>query len=118
MQRVKPTSEVYSCQKHQATILEEKEPTVSKKKNSKRGKYNSEKISQESKAEIGKYASKHGVTRAIRHFKDRNLKASTVRDWRTSYLLQLKKSSKEAEPGQAMVVKELLASVPLLCITS
>ena len=33
----KPTSEVYSCQKHQATILEEKEPTVSKK-NSKRGK--------------------------------------------------------------------------------
>ena len=27
----KPTSEVYSCQKHQATILEEKEPTVSKK---------------------------------------------------------------------------------------
>ena len=40
----KHTSEVYSCQKHQATILEEKEPTVSKKKNSKRGKYNSEKI--------------------------------------------------------------------------
>ena len=27
----KPRSEVYSCQKHQATILEEKEPTVSKK---------------------------------------------------------------------------------------
>ena len=96
----KPTNGVYSCQQHQVSSLEE----IAKKSRSKRGKYNSEKISQESKAEIGKYASENGVTRAIKNFKDKNLKPSTVRDWRTLYLPQLKKLSKEAEPGQAVVV--------------
>ena len=83
----KPMNGVYSCQQHQVSSLEEKEPAaVAKKSCSKRGKYNSEKISQESKAEIGKYASENGVTRAIKNFKDKNLKPSTVRDWRTLYL--------------------------------
>uniref|UniRef100_A0A1X7TF47 Uncharacterized protein n=1 Tax=Amphimedon queenslandica TaxID=400682 RepID=A0A1X7TF47_AMPQE len=89
-------------------VWRRKPAAVAKKGCSKRGKYNSEKISQESKAEIGKYASENEVTRAVKHFKDKNLKPSTVRDWRTLYLLQLK-LSKKAEPGQAVVVKELPA---------
>ena len=48
-----------------------------------RGEY--AKFSQVEKTRIAKYASEHGVSKAIRHFKESNLKESTVRDWKKLY---------------------------------
>ncbi len=87
----KPTTQIYSCQPQHGTCSNQRPDSVVSKKNFKRGKYNDQKISQEATAEIGKYASENGISRTMKHFKDRNLKASTVRDWRASYLLELKK---------------------------
>ena len=50
-----------------------------KRKPTSRNKYI--KLSLEKKAEIGKYTSKNGVANAVRHYKDPNLKESSVRDW-------------------------------------
>uniref|UniRef100_A0A1X7U5E1 Uncharacterized protein n=1 Tax=Amphimedon queenslandica TaxID=400682 RepID=A0A1X7U5E1_AMPQE len=46
----------------------------------KRGTYN--KIYAEDKAPIGKYASEHSVAKAVRKFKGKDLKDSSVRDWK------------------------------------
>ena len=45
----------------------------------------------EQKAKVGKYAAENGTTKALRHFaKDMpNLKDSTVRGWKTTYLREL-----------------------------
>jgi len=38
---------------------------------------------------IEKYASEHGPTKAVRHFKEKDLKESSVRDWKKAYEVQL-----------------------------
>ena len=88
------------------TTLGRKE-TKDVKKKSKRGKYNQ--LSQEKKAEIARYASEHGVLKAVRNFKEMNVKETSVRDWRNLYLLELKKNCKVAEPGERVIVKKLPA---------
>jgi hypothetical protein len=51
-------------------------------------------FSSEKKAMIAKYASENRVSRALRHFSDKNLKESTVRDWVKVYRLELDNISK------------------------
>ena len=71
---------------------------------SKRGHYSF--ISVENKAKIAKYASEHGVTALLRHFKQTGefteLKESTVHGWVTVYQGQLAMRSREvtAFPGK------------------
>ena len=47
----------------------------------------------------GKYAAVNGTTNAIRHFSKEfpNLKESTMRGWRSAYLLELNRRTKEGE---------------------
>ena len=48
-----------------------------------------QKLSSKEKTAIGKYASEHGVASAIRRYKDKNLKESSVRDWRVPVTVHL-----------------------------
>ena len=69
------------CSVSTATIKEvSRQVQEVQKSGKKRGHYS--KFSEKEKALVGKYASEHGVLKAVRHFKDMNLKESTVRDWR------------------------------------
>ena len=54
----------------------------------KRGEYL--KFSKEEKIVIAKYASEHGVAKAIRHFQGKNVKENSVRDWKRIYEKELK----------------------------
>ena len=65
------------------------------------------KLSLEKKAEIGKYASENGVAKAARHYKDLDVKESSVRDWRDAYLKEIRAKRKEAKPGEEIVVTKL-----------
>ena len=60
---------------------------VEAKAKKKRGQYL--KISPKEKAANGKYARENGVASAVRKFKDKNLKESSVRDWRNAYIKEL-----------------------------
>lgn len=71
----------------------------------KRGQYL--KFSNEEKATIGKYASEHGVARAGRHFKDKNVKESSIRDWKKAYEIEVNEKCKRAKPGEPVVVTTL-----------
>ena len=73
----------------------------------KRGEY--QKFSPKEKAEIGKYASEHGVTKTIKHFQKKGVevKASSVRDWRRAYEKELKGMIAEAKPGEIVTVQSL-----------
>ncbi len=59
-----------------------------RKVSKKRGEYS--KHSAEDRVEIGKYASKHGVAKAVRQFNNKDVKESTVRDWKKLYDSTLK----------------------------
>ena len=72
---------------------------------SKRGEYN--KANAKDKATIGAYASLHGVAKAIRHFKEQQLKESTVRDWKKLYEKELLDKKKSAKPGEDVTMKTL-----------
>ncbi len=65
-----------------------------RKVSKKRGEYS--KHSAEDRLEIGKYASKHGVAKAVRQFNNKDVKESTVRDWKKLYDTEFKKMSKFA----------------------
>ncbi len=45
-------------------------------------------MNQEEKAIVAKYASENGIAKAVRHFKDTNLKET--RDWKRMYKNELK----------------------------
>ena len=62
-------------------------------------------LSPEEKATIAKYASDHGVSKALKHFKEKQLKESSVRDWLKLYRLELQRKSKAKVPDQQMSVK-------------
>ena len=71
----------------------------------KRGEYIS--ISQEEKAKIARYASENGISKAVKHFADKNVKESTVRGWKLAYEKELKEKRKAAAPGEGIVVDSL-----------
>uniref|UniRef100_A0A1X7U603 Uncharacterized protein n=1 Tax=Amphimedon queenslandica TaxID=400682 RepID=A0A1X7U603_AMPQE len=83
----------------------EKEETKSVKSKTKRGEYLS--ISQEEKAKIAKYASENGISKAVKHFADKNVKESTVRGWKSAYETELRERRKSAAPGEGIVVDSL-----------
>jgi len=58
-------------------------------------------------ATIRKYASDHGVAAAVKEFSKKNLKESSVRDWRGAYLKDFKEKTEEAKPGEKVVVTAL-----------
>jgi len=74
-------------------------------KGSKRGEY--QKFTSEDKAKIGKYASKNGVRNAARKFKGKNLKESSVRDWRDLYLNELQDRRKMVKLGEEIIIDTL-----------
>ena len=82
----------------------------------KRGSYM--KLSLKEKAEIERYASEHGIAKARRHFKDKQLKDSSIRDWRKAYETELKAKAADAKPGEVVFVSSLtpkrLGRPPLL----
>ena len=65
------------------------------------------KLSLEKKAKIGKYASVNGVANAVKHYKDLNLKESSVRDWRDAYLQEVCLQQKTAKPGEEIIIDKL-----------
>lgn len=47
------------------------------------------------------------MAKAVRHFKDKNAKDSSVRDWKNMYEKELKKRSKNAGIGEEVQVESL-----------
>ena len=95
-----------SCSVPKAIIKEVNRPVLEVQKNlKKRREYG--KFSDKKKALVGKYASQHGVSRAVKHFKDMKLKESSVRDRRNLYLKQLHAEIVLAKPGEEVEVKSL-----------
>lgn len=74
-------------------------------KDSKRGSYI--KLSSEEKATIAKYACENGVANAVRHFKEKNLKTTSVSDWKKIYERELSKKKKYAASGEVLCVPSL-----------
>ena len=64
-------------------------------------------ISQEEKAAIGKFASEHSVTKAVRKFNDKGVKESTIRGWRRLYEEELHSMSGAASFSEEVVVSSL-----------
>ena len=64
----------------------------------KRGEYL--KFSEKEKAIIAKYASEHGVAKAVRHFQGKNIKESSVRDWKRIYEKELKDKLHLGKPSK------------------
>ena len=91
--------------KHTITDSEIVKNTEKKPEGKKRGEYN--KLSQKDKAMIGRYASEHGVTKAVKHYSEKNVKESSVRDWKRLYEKELKNRCKEANLGEVVVVDAL-----------
>ncbi len=52
---------------------------------------------------IGRHASENGIASAVRFFNKKNLKESSVRDWKTLYEKQLKKLIEQARPEDKVV---------------
>ena len=90
---VRPISNCFDgelpCSLPAATVNEVSRQIQEVQKSRKKRRHYS-KFSDKEKALVGKYASEHGVLNAVCHFKDMNLKESTVRDWRNLYLKQLR----------------------------
>ena len=65
------------------------------------------KISSTEKAVVCRYASVNGVAKPCRHFKEKNLKENTVRDWLKIYKQALNTKLMMAKEGEAIIVKEI-----------
>ena len=65
------------------------------------------KFTPEEKAEIAEYATEHRVSRACQHYKDKNVKKTSVIDWRNAYEKELKKKVAGIKPGEAVSVTSL-----------
>ena len=65
------------------------------------------KFSEKEKAVIAKYASEHGVAKAVCHFQGKNVKESSVRDWKRIYEKELKYKHKNATPGITIKIASL-----------
>lgn len=67
------------------------------------------KLAPEEKATIGRYASEHGVSKAVKHFKDKSVKDSSVRDWMRAYNREVQEQLRAASLG---TVVEPVLSLP------
>ena len=85
------TSELSNSRSSTSLEKEIEKETKSVKSKTKRGEYLP--ISQEEKAKIAKYASENGISKAVKHFADKNVKKSTVRGWKSAYEMRKKKIS-------------------------
>ena len=65
------------------------------------------KFSKEEKVVIAKYASEHGVAKAIWHFQSKNAKENSVRGWKRIYEKELRDKRKNATPGKTIKIKSL-----------
>ena len=65
-----------------STIIETNKQGLEVTEKKRRGEYN--KLSPEDKAAVGKYASENGVTKAMRHFKEKDVKETSVKDWKNT----------------------------------
>ena len=77
------------------------------------------KFSEKEKVVIAKYASEHGVARAVCHYQGKNVKESSVlRDWKRIYVKELKDKRKNVTPGKTIEIASLpskkLGRPPLL----
>ena len=54
-----------------------------------------------------KYTSENGVAKAVRDCEDLNVKDSSVRDWRDTYLKEVHIQRKAVKPGEEIVVTKL-----------
>ena len=88
----------------EAKVAGDKEE-VSEVKKARRGEYT--RLSQEDKAAIGRYACENGVSRALAWYRDKNVKRSSVSDWKRAYEKELQAKSKDTEPGKAVMVEAL-----------
>ena len=86
-------------------LLDKRDKSDGSKQKKSRGKYLS--FSSEEKATIGRYASEHGVAKAMKHFKDKGAKESSVRDWMKAYERELRDKIKNASPGVPVTVTTL-----------
>ena len=64
-------------------------------------------MKQEEKAKVAKYSSENGVAKTLRHFKQMNLKETSVRDWKKLYEKELKSMRGSMTPGTSLVVNTL-----------
>jgi len=94
-----PSSKVMYEPRHLVCLVEERGKS--------RGNY--VKLSLTEKATIGKYTSDHGVAAAVKEFSKKNLKESSIRDWRDAYLRDFKEKTEEAKPGEKVVVTALFS---------
>ena len=88
-------------------LLDKRDKSDGSKQKKLRGKYLS--FSSEEKATIGRYASEHGVAKAMKHFKDKGAKESSVQDWMKVYERELRicDKIKNASPGVPVTVTTL-----------
>ena len=73
----------------------------------KRGEYI--KLTQNEKAAIGRYTSEHGITKAVRHYKEKDVKETSVWDWKNLYEKELKDKCALAAARETVVVAMLTA---------
>ena len=97
------TAKVPSTEKTEAEIESKIGEDVNGPK--KRGEYL--KFSEKEKAVVAKYASEHGVAKAVRHFRGKNVKESSVRDWKRIYEKELKDKCRNATPGKTIEIASL-----------
>ncbi len=103
---LKPISRRTDSIESETDLIELKIKEEMKKASSKkRGKYTS--LSQEDKAKVAKYASENGVPRALRNFKEMELKGSSVRDWKMAYEKALKDKRVVSAQGDDLEIKSL-----------
>ena len=95
------------------TVKEVNEEVKQKKlKDGKRGQY--QKLSGEDKAAIAKYALENVIANTLRHFKEKNLKATSVSDWRNTYEVVLKEKKKLGEAEVKSLPGKTRGRPPLL----
>jgi len=70
-----------------------------------------QKLSDEERATVGKFASNHGVASTTRKFKDYKLAKSTVRDWQNLYrrelAIKVEEAKREGKVGEEICVDVL-----------
>ena len=90
-------------------VKEELKTAVESKTSKSEGRGQYKKVTPEDKFKVAEYASKNGVSAAIRHFKRTgtftDLKESTVRGWKNAYCSKIefaRKRSPDLEPIKAL----------------
>lgn len=84
----------------------EESPTNSRKSDRPKQRGSYLKFTPKEKAEIVKYTSEHGIARACNHFKEKNVKKSSIIDWRNAYEKELKKHA-DSKTGEMVSVESL-----------